>query len=97
MIQIKSSKEDETPRKPIRGDYSSLVDFAHDMAVYYEEVRFCALRDIRKIDGAARKSGAITSNKIVTRETERERISAHEKAQNNPLLRDILKKMEIKW
>jgi len=86
--------------KPIRQENESLVDFAHRMALYYEEVRYGALQDIRAIDKANARSlssSRIVPKPICTRETERERISVHEKAQSNPLLREILRKMVIKW
>jgi len=86
--------------KPVRIAGESLVDFAHRMAMYYEEVRNGALRDIRAIDktnNASLRGSRIIPKPIPTRETERERISLHEKAQSNPLLREILRKMVIKW
>jgi hypothetical protein len=86
--------------KPKKENYPDLVSFAHAMALYFEEIRYQALLDIRQIDSASNRGlrGArIIPKPLPTRETERERISIHEKAQNNPLLREILRKMTIKY
>lgn len=80
--------------KPVRRSEEFIVDFAVRMAEYFEAVKIQALVDIRQID-RAKRSGMITKP-IVSRETERARISVHEKAQNNPLLRELLRKVELR-
>lgn len=94
------TNNNKAPVKPERIAGESLVDFAHRMAMYYEEVRYNALLDIRSIDsanGRSSRGSRIIPKPIPTRETERERISIHEKAQSNPLLREILRKMSLKY
>lgn len=86
--------------KPKRENYPDLVSFAHAMAMYYEWVRHSALEDIRaidKTDNRRYRGSRIIPKPLPTRETERERISIHEKAQSNPILRDILRKMTLKY
>lgn len=80
--------------KPTRYSDESIVDFAVRMAEYFEAVKIQALTDIRQIDRT--KRGICVSKPIVSRETEKERISVHEKAQNNPLLRELLRKVELR-
>lgn len=79
--------------KPIRRVDESLVDFAYRMHQYFDAVTKAAITDIRQIDRI--RAPKMVSKAIATRETERERISVHEKAQNNPLLRELLRKMQI--
>lgn len=86
--------------KPTREQFDSLVEYAAAMHKYFEEMRYGALADIRAIDRAdnsRRSASRCIAKPIPTRETEGERISIHEKAQSNPILRNLLKNMEIKW
>lgn len=83
--------------KPIRADGEPYTAFMYRVHLYKVECREAALIQIRAIDkvnAKARAGATLRANPIATRETERERITLFDKAQRNPLLASILRKMQ---
>lgn len=76
--------------KPTRDSFISVIAYADAMTTYLRLSKIEALKDMRAID-SANKAPKMFYKPLVSRETERERISMHEKAQSNPLLRAMLR------
>lgn len=81
--------------KPVRGAGEAYTTYMYRVSLWKLAIREQALLQIRAIDSAnARKGKGAIAKPIATRETERERISLFDKAECNPLLASMLRRMQ---
>jgi hypothetical protein len=81
--------------KPVRKAGEPYTAFMYRVHLYKVQCRESALAQIRAIDKAnARSNKGAIAKPIATRETERERISLFDKAERNPLLASMLRRMQ---
>lgn len=81
------------PARPVQKPNERTLAYYHRVSEWERLVKPLMQAECRAIDTWATKAPAIHANKHVTRQTERDRLSIHDHAQNNPVLLRILKRM----
>lgn len=78
---------------PVRREGETTLAFYHRLNEWESQMRDYCKREANKIDSTNKRS-MFPTKRAITEQTKMERVSLHEHAENNPVLRNILKKFQ---
>lgn len=78
--------------RPIQRPHEKMLAFYNRVSEWEERVKPLMAREARSIDAVLARAPITTRGPIISRETARSRITLHDYAQNNEVLRRILRK-----